>query len=193
MVRLIMKMESVSIPENVTMEIKNKIVSCKGALGELKKSFKKYNVQLIPKYDENKRLIEVGVRVWFANKKDKSCINSTKKHLENMITGVTKGFVSVMKYGFRFFPMTINVTPKNKLEIIKFAGRLHKPTVSPVEGVKLELNPQATAKEIIVSGIDADSVGKTCGLINAACKYTNVDKRVFIDGIYMFEKKHMKN
>lgn len=57
MVRLIMKMESVSIPENVTMEIKNKIVSCKGALGELKKSFKKYNVQLIPKYDENKRLI----------------------------------------------------------------------------------------------------------------------------------------
>lgn len=52
MVRLIMKMESLLIPENVTMEIKNKIVTCKGALGELKKSFKKFNVQLIPKYNE---------------------------------------------------------------------------------------------------------------------------------------------
>lgn len=192
MVRLIMKMDSVPIPETVTMEIKNKIITCKGALGELKKSFKKYNVQLIPMYDQNKRLTKVGIRVWFANKKDKSCINSTKKHLENMITGVTKGFVTVMKYGFRFFPMTANIN-KNNLEIIKFAGRLHKPTVKPVEGVKLELNTVATAKEIIVSGIDADSVGKTCGLINASCKYRNVDKRVFIDGIYMFEKKHIKN
>ena len=40
-----------------------------------------------------------------------------------MIVGVTKGFVSVMKYGFRFFPMTVNVV-KNNLEIVKFAGRL---------------------------------------------------------------------
>jgi ribosomal protein L6P/L9E len=187
-----MKMDTVAIPETVSMEIKNKIVTCKGALGELKKSFKKYHVQLIPKFDEKKRLCEVGIRVWFANKKDKACINSTKKHLQNMIVGVTKGFVSVMKYGFRFFPMTINVN-KNNLEIIKFAGRLHKPVVKPVEGVKLEINPVATAKEIIVSGIDADSVGKTCGLINGICKYRNVDKRIFIDGIYMFEKKHIKN
>ncbi len=35
MVRIIMKMDTVEIPENVTMEIKNKIVSCKGPLGEI--------------------------------------------------------------------------------------------------------------------------------------------------------------
>ncbi len=191
MVRIIMKMDTVKIPENVTMEIKNKIVTCKGPLGEIKKSFKKYNVQIIPQY-EGKRLVEVGIRVWFAKKKEKACINSTKKHLNNMITGVTKGFVSVMKYGFRFFPMTVNVV-KNNIEIVKFAGRLQKPVIKPVEGVKVELNPQATAKEVIISGIDADSVGKTCGLLGNACKYRKVDKRVFIDGFYMFEKKHIKN
>lgn len=109
-----------------------------------------------------------------------------------MIVGVTKGFVSVMKYGFRFFPMTVNIV-KNNIEIVKFAGRLQKPVIKPVEGVKVEMNPQATAKEVIVSGIDADSVGKTCGLLGNACKYRKVDKRVFIDGFYMFEKRHIKN
>ena len=123
MVRIIMKMDTVEIPENVTMEIKNKIVSCKGPLGEITKSFKKYNVQIIPSYNEQKKLTEVGIRVWFAKKKEKACIKSTKKHLQNMITGVTKGFVTVMKYGFRFFPMTVNVV-KNNIEVVKFAGRL---------------------------------------------------------------------
>ena len=109
-----------------------------------------------------------------------------------MIVGVTKGFVSVMKYGFRFFPMTVNIV-KNNIEIVKFAGRLQKPVIKPVEGVKVEMNPVATAKEVVISGIDADSVGKTCGLLGNICKYRKVDKRVFIDGFYMFEKRHIKN
>ena len=192
MVRNIMKMQSVKIPEGVTMEIKNKIVTCKGPLGEIQKSFKKFNVQMIPSYDANKRLVEVTVRVWFSNKREKSCIQSTKKHLENMITGVTKGFATVMKFGYRFFNMSVNIV-KNNLEIIKFAGRLNKPVIKPAEGVKLEQSAVANSKEVIVSGIDADAVGKTCGLLGNACKYRKVDKRIFIDGFYMFEKKHIKN
>lgn len=191
MVKQIMKQELVSVPSEVTLTIKNKIVTCKGPLGELSKSFKKFNAQLIPIYGSDKKISEVQVRRWFCNKKEKACINSTKKHLKNMIVGVTKGFTTVMKYGYKFFPMTVGVR-ENNLEIEKFAGRLYKPRVTPIEGVQLSMNPNEIAKEINVSGIDAESVGKTCSLINQSCKYRNVDKRIFIDGIFIFEKKNMK-
>lgn len=191
MVKSIMKQELISIPSGVSISIKNKIVTCKGPLGELKKSFKKFNAQLIPTIGSDKKISQVQIRRWFCNKKEKACINSTKKHLQNMIVGVTKGFTTVMKYGYKFFPMTVGVR-ENILEIEKFAGRLYKPKVTPIEGVTLSMNPNEIAKEINVSGIDAESVGKTCSLINQSCKYRNVDKRIFIDGIFIFEKKNMK-
>lgn len=109
-----------------------------------------------------------------------------------MIIGVTKGFTHVMKYGFKFFPMSVSVK-NNVLEIEKFAGRVYKPRVAPVEGVKLAMNPNEVAKEIIVSGIDIEAVGKTCSLINMSCKYRNVDKRIFIDGIFIFDRKNTNN
>ena len=120
---------------------------------------------MLPVYNNEKKIESVNIRIWFANKKQKACINSTKKHLNNMIVGVTKGFTTVMKYGYKFFPMSVGVR-NNTLEIEKFAGRLYKPKVKPIEGVKLAMNPNEIAKEIEVSGIDAETVGKTCSLIN---------------------------
>ena len=192
MVKLIMKVATVQIPEKVTLSIKNKVVTCEGPLGKIVRSFRKFNVQLIPSEDAQGRITEVAIRVWFAGKAQKACVSSTKTHLTNMVTGVTKGFVSVMKYGNKFFPMTVSVN-KNNAEIVKFAGRLHKYVVKPVEGVKFSLNPNATAREVLVSGIDKDSVGKTCGVLGGTCKYRKVDRRVFIDGIYPFDKTHMLN
>ena len=146
---------------------------------------------MIPQYSVDKRIESVNIRMWFCNKKEKACISSTKKHLNNMIVGVTKGFTTVMKYGYKFFPMSVGVR-NNNLEIEKFAGRLYKTKIAPIEGVKLSMNPNEIAKEIEVSGIDAECVGKTCSMINQSCKYRNVDKRIFIDGIFMFEKRNMK-
>ena len=165
MVKQIMKQDVVTVPSQVTISIKNKIVTCIGPLGQLSKSFKKFNAQLIPNFDSDKKISSVQVRRWFCNKKEKACINSTKKHLSNMIVGVTNGFTTVMKYGYKFFPMTVGVR-ENVLEIEKFAGRLYKPKVTPIKGVQLSMNPNEIAKEINVFGIDAESVGKTCSLIN---------------------------
>lgn len=109
-----------------------------------------------------------------------------------MVVGVTKGFKTVMKYGYKFFPMTVKVKD-NTLEIEKFAGRLYKPKIKPLEGVSLAMNQNEVAREIEITGIDAETVGKTASLINQSCKYRNLDKRKFIDGIFMFEKKNIKN
>ena len=44
MVKSIMKQDTVVIPSDVTITMKNKIVTAKGPLGELSKTFKKYHV-----------------------------------------------------------------------------------------------------------------------------------------------------
>jgi ribosomal protein L6P/L9E len=44
MVKTILKEERVDVPENVTVSVKSKIVTVKGALGELTRSFQKVPV-----------------------------------------------------------------------------------------------------------------------------------------------------
>ena len=106
-----------------------------------------------------------------------------------MIDGVTKEFKTVMKYGYKFFGMKLKTLEDGKLlEIEKFAGRLEKRYVRAVEGVVMKLSEDETKKEIEVIGKDINSVGLTCSLINQSCKYTNVDRRIFLDGIYIFNR-----
>ena len=59
MVKSIMKQEVVTVPSEVTLTIKNKIVTAKGPLGEISKSFKKFNAQLIPAYGSDKKIESV--------------------------------------------------------------------------------------------------------------------------------------
>lgn len=107
-----------------------------------------------------------------------------------MIDGVTKEFKTVMKFGYKFFAMKLRTLENGKvLEIEKFAGQLQKRYVKAVDGVIMKLSSDETKKEIEVIGKDVNAVGLTCSLINQSCKYTDVDRRIFLDGIYIFERK----
>lgn len=44
MVKYIMKQDNLQVPSDVNLTLKNKIVTVKGPLGELSKSFTKFNV-----------------------------------------------------------------------------------------------------------------------------------------------------
>lgn len=107
-----------------------------------------------------------------------------------MIDGTTKEFKTVMKFGYKFFAMKLKTLENGKvLEIEKFAGQLSKRYVKAIEGVTMKLSTDETKKEIEVIGKDVNSVGLTCSMINQSCKYTGVDKRIFLDGIYIFQRK----
>ena len=107
-----------------------------------------------------------------------------------MINGVTKGFMTVMKYGYKFFAMKVKLLENGKvLQIEKFAGDNYVRKIRVAEGVTLKLSEDEKKKEILVCGVDVDAVGLTCSLINQSCKYRDVDSRVFLDGLYIFERK----
>ena len=190
MVKQTLSKQTVEVPEEVTLEIKSRVVTVKGPKGELVKSFRKFPVQILAERNEAGRITSVTVRRWFSNSKEKSCVNSVRKHIMNMINGVQREFKTVMKYGYKFFGMKLQTLEDGKvLEIQKFAGRLGKVYVRAVEGVRISLSTDETKKEIEVIGMDVDSVGLTCSLINQSCKYRDLDRRIFLDGIYIFERK----
>ena len=163
MVVAITKKEIVQVPDDVTVTIKSKVVTVKGTKGELIKSFRHCPVQIIPRSNEEGKVTAIEVRIWFAKNKPKSCVNTIKKLLNNMINGVTKGYVYVMKFGYKIFRMQPVAENNGKdLKILKFLGDSCVRKIKAVEGCKISVSNDTTKKEIYVEGCDPAAIGQTC-------------------------------
>ena len=107
-----------------------------------------------------------------------------------MINGVTRGYRYVMKFGYKFFTMQCVAENEGKsIKIIKFLGDKYTRRIDAVDGCKISVSQEVTKKEIYVDGIDPNAVGLTCAMINQSCRPKNVDKRIFLDGIHICERK----
>ncbi|KAG0449501.1 hypothetical protein HPP92_027260 [Vanilla planifolia] len=75
------------IPGGVTVKVKAKIVEVEGPRGKLTRSFKHLNLDF--------ELMEGGkklkVDAWFGSRKSMAAIRTAISHVQNLITGVTKG------------------------------------------------------------------------------------------------------
>ena len=185
MVRVILKEQRISVPEEVTVKVAKKIVSVEGPRGELKRSFLKTPVQIIPVKSEG-RVSEVLIRIWFSKSKARSAVTTISKHVKNMIEGVTKGFKYTMKYGYNILPMKPTAIENGTvLQVTNFYGQkyIHKVPTQP--GVKVAIDEDHVKKRILVTGISKEAVGLTCSRINQTFKSRGVDKRKFKDGIYV--------
>jgi large subunit ribosomal protein L9e len=189
MVKAIVKEEKVEVPANVTVSIKSKVVTVSGPKGKLSRSFQSVPVQILEELDASKKVNAIVVRIWFAKQKPKSCVTTICKHIQNMITGVSTGYKYVMKYGYNILPMQPTAVDGGKtLQVTNYLGEKYIRKIKCVSGVTVVTKEGEMKKEIEVSGIDRDSVGLTCALINQNCKSKNKDKRKFRDGIYIFQR-----
>lgn len=111
-------------------------------------------------------------------------------HIENMITGVTKGYKYKMRFCYAHFP--INVTcvkegDKNVVEIRNFLGEKQVRRVQLLEGVSY-VRTADVKDQIELSGIDIAKVSLSCAQISQSTLVRNKDIRKFLDGIYVSEK-----
>ena len=188
MVKAILKQELIDVPEDVKVSVKSKVVHVEGPKGSLSRSFRQVPIQ-ISEVKEGNVVKQISVRIWFAKSKPKACVNSICKHIRNMITGVTKGFKYVMKYGYNILPMQpVAIDGGKTLQVVNYLGQKYVRKIKCCPGVTVETNDADTKKEIIVRGIDPNAVGLTCSLINQNCTIANVDRRKFKDGIYIFQR-----
>ncbi|MEM3382514.1 MAG: 50S ribosomal protein L6 [Nitrososphaerales archaeon] len=165
------------LPDGVKAKLDNNILAIKGPLGECKKDFSKIKVQVLQ--DSNKILVKpLGKK-----RSDLSIANTSRSIIKNMIKGVTKGFTYKLKVVFTHFPISVKVKGKEVI-IENFYGE-RSPRKATIVG---DCQVNVEGDDIIVKGISLEDVGQTAANIEQATIVKRKDQRVFLDGIYIYEK-----
>ena len=138
------------IPEGVTVDVNDNVVTVKGKLGELTLNTKPGIKVLV---NEN----HVTVERENATKELKQLHGTTNANINNMLLGVSKGFkkeLEINGVGYKF------QVSGNKLTIS--AGYSHPVIMEAPEGIKLD-SPSQT--ELNISGYDKQAVGEFAALV----------------------------
>ena len=172
---------------DVTLNGRN--VTVKGALGTLTRSFKFIAMDL--------QLIEGGtqlkVDVWFGARESIAAIRTITSHIENMMTGVTKGFKYKMRFCYAHFPINVSSVKEGDDEIVEirnFLGEQKARRVKLLEGVNY-VRTADVKDQIELSGIDVNKVSLSAAHIQQSTNVRKKDIRKFLDGIYVSETGHM--
>ncbi len=180
MPKIVHIVEEVEIPENVKVKIEGLKVEVKGPKGSLVRDFSHArDIQIYKK--DNKVIVET----FFANRKKKALVGSIAAHINNMIKGVTKGFTYKLKIVYSHFPISVKVVGKEVI-IENFLGE-KAPRKAKIIGDDVKVTVKGD--DIIVEGIDIEHVGQTAANIELATKIKGYDPRVFMDGIYIYERE----
>jgi large subunit ribosomal protein L6 len=171
------KIDGIEVPSEITFKLDGSLLVVKGPLGECRKDFAKTPVQLI--YEDG-RLI---VKAYRSRKKDSAIANTVTSIINNMIKGVTKGFTYRLKVVFAHFPVSVRVKD-NDVHIENFYGE-RSPRKAKIVG---DCEVLTEGDDIIVKGVSKEDVGQTAANIEQTTSVKRKDQRVFLDGIYVYEK-----
>ena len=165
------------IPEEVTVNYNKPILTVQGPLGKTHKSFKKIPVTI--EIADNKVLFKAqGTR-----DKSRAIMNTARSIIRNLCEGVVEGYTIKMKVVFSHFPITVKVEGKQVL-IENFQGE-RAPRKTNIWG---ETKVVPKGDDVIITGHVLTDVSQTAAEIENGSRVKNKDHRVFLDGIYKFEK-----
>ncbi len=175
--RAIETVATVEIPDGVDGTLDGRVVTIRGEKGALTRDFSHapVNIQLEEK--------TVTVQASWPRKKETALVGTVCSHIKNMIKGVTTGFTFKMKIVFSHFPITVKIQGKAFI-ITNFTGE-RSPRTSKIMG-----DTKVTVKgdDVIIQGISLEDVSQTAANIQNSTKIRSKDPRVFLDGIYVYEK-----
>lgn len=140
----------VKLPKGVTVSIDHQDIGVKGPKGELK-----YSAHTAVEVQQNDGALTVGVRS--QDPEANAHAGTTRALLNNMVTGVTKGFekkLELVGIGYRAQAQgkTLNLV----------VGYSHPINFPVPDGISVQTPSQT---EIIVSGIDKQAVGQVAAVI----------------------------
>lgn len=167
----------VQVPDDVNVTVANKKVTVKGAKVSLTRDFSYVPIAI---ESEGKN---VRISAKWPRKKEAALVGTIYSHINNMIVGVTKGYTYKLKIVFSHFPITVKIQGRNVL-IENFTGERRPRLVKILGDVKVKLEPD----DIIISGNNLEEVSQTAANIEQSTKVRRKDPRVFLDGIYVFER-----
>ncbi|XP_059599439.1 large ribosomal subunit protein uL6 isoform X1 [Vitis vinifera] len=163
--KTILSSETMDIPEGVKIKVKAKIIEVEGPRGKLSRNFKHLNLdfQLIKDESGNRKL---KIDAWFGSRKTTAAIRTALSHVENLITGVTKGYRYKMRFVYAHFPINASITNSNKsIEIRNFLGEKKVRKVDMLDGVSV-VRSEKVKDELVLDGNDIELVSRSAALIN---------------------------
>jgi large subunit ribosomal protein L6 len=169
--------KTIQVPDNVDVKLVGKIINVKGAKGSLTRDFSFAPISI---EGEGKN---IRISAKWPRKKEAALVGTIASHINNMITGVTKGYKYKLKIVFSHFPISVKV--QNKAVLIEnFTGERRARSVNIIGDVKVKIEPE----DIIVEGVNLEEVSQTAANIEQSTRVRRKDPRVFLDGIYVYER-----
>jgi len=166
------------VPEGVTASMAGRVLSIKGKLGEARKDFDKVGINI---GIEGKKVV---ISPFSKKKKDNVIINTAVSHVNNMITGVTKGYTYRLKVVYAHFPITVK-TKGDQILVENFVGE-RSPRVAQIVG---SCKVSIEGDDVVVKGVSIEDVGQTAANVELATKIRRKDQRIFLDGVYTYQKE----
>jgi large subunit ribosomal protein L6 len=169
--------KTIQVPDGVQVNVEGRKVTVKGEKGTLARDFSNVSISI--------EAVDKTVRVWaeWPRKKEASLVGTIHSHIQNMITGVVKGFSYKLKIVFSHFPISVKV--QNKMVLIEnFTGERRARRVKTLGDVQVKVQ----GDDIVVQGLNLEDVSQTAANIEQATRVKKKDPRVFLDGIYVFEQ-----
>ena len=169
--------KTIQVPDDVNLSLDGKKISVEGSKGKLTRDFSFAPISID---GEGK-----NVRIWakWPRKKETALVGTIYSHIQNMITGVTKGYQYKLKIVFSHFPISVKLQDKSLL-IENFTGERRPRRIKLIGNVKVKIE----AEDIIVEGTNLEEVSQNAANIEQSTRVRNKDPRVFLDGIFVYEK-----
>lgn len=171
----------VAFPSGVTATLTQSALSIKGPLGENTKDFSRVPVTLSLQ-GSVLRIQAPGRR-----RRDHAMVNTARSIIKKMVDGVTKGFVYRLKIVFAHFPVSVKIKG-DEVHIENFYGE-RAPRIAKIVG---DCKVSVEGDDVVVKGVSLEDVGQTAANIEQATTVKRKDQRVFLDGIYVYEKTRGK-
>ena len=134
--------KTIQVPDGVDVTLAGKKVTVKGNKGTLTRDFSYVPISI----DANGKTIRVWAK--WPRKKEAALVGTIYSHIQNMISGASKGFSYKLKIVFSHFPISVKVQGKTVL-IENFTGERRARRVKMLGDVQVKVQ----SEDIIVQGI----------------------------------------
>jgi large subunit ribosomal protein L9e len=188
--KYIFSQEQLVIPEDVKIHIRSRIVTVEGPRGKLTKDLSHIAVTFtLPPASKSGQIVHIEIH--HGSRKNVATLRTVKSIIQNLITGVTKGYKYKMRYVYAHFPINVNIEKNDEgrfnLEIRNFLGEKIVRHVTMHEGVSVEASKNVK-DQLEITGNNLENVSQSAADIQQICRVRNKDIRKFLDGLYVSER-----